>query len=269
MGLKVTPDYSFTNAPPFDVLVVPGGDIDHAQHDAAVLNFIRQRSATARQVLSVCTGAYILAATGLLIGLDATTYTEAAPNLAAHYPKVHVLSDVRWVDNGKIVTSAGLATGIDASLHVIAKLKGLDTARTVAMRMEYAWLPDPKAGFVRGDMADRYFPDLSRVVWPKDAQFETILSVGNTSQWQSLTRVETKVPPRELLARIDDGVGRIPGWREEPSQGPHHWRDAEGGKLIEVTFSSSAVAQNGYDVGASVRVQTQRSDGASGSPDGK
>ena len=264
MGLKVTPDYSFANAPSFDVLVVPGGDTGRAQHDPALVGFIRQRSVKARQVLSVCTGTYILAATGMLDGLKATTFVESARNLAATYPKVHVVSDVRWVDNGKIVTSAGLATGIDTSLHVIAKLRGVDVARTIAMRMEYAWLPDPRAGFVRGDMADRYFPDLSRVEWPKDAHFEPILSLGDARRWQSRTRVDTKLPPEELLTRIDAAVGQIPAWRVQPSEGGHHWRDVEGGKLIELSFSSTAAAQNGYDIDASLRVQLQTSDGADG-----
>lgn len=149
MGLKVAPDYSFANAPQFDVLVVPGGDVDRAARDKALLDFIRQQSVKARQVLSVCTGAFVLASTGLLDGLKATTFFEAAPDLAAAYPKVHVLSNAKWADNGKIVTSAGLATGIDAALHVLAKLKGPDVARSIAMTMEYDWQPDAKVGFAR------------------------------------------------------------------------------------------------------------------------
>jgi len=229
-----------------------------AQHDRVLLDFIRQRSVKARQVLSVCTGTYILAGSGLLDGLEATTFAEALRDLAAEYPKIHVRHDRRWVDNGKIVTSAGLATGIAAALHVVAKLKGVDYARTVAMTMEYAWQPDPKAGFVRGDMADRYIPDLDRVAWPKDAHFDPIpvLSVGNAVQWRILTRIETRVPPQKLLARIDEAVGQMPGWQAQPGQGPHHWRHSEGGKLIELSFSSSATAQDGgYDVGTRVQVQ--------------
>lgn len=254
MGLTVTPDYSFANAPPFDVLVVPGGDIDHAQHDRALLAFIRQRSVGARQVLSVCTGAYILAATGLLDGQQATTFVESLRDFAAAYPKVHVRNDVRWVDNGKTVTSAGLTTGMAAALHILAKLKGLDAARTVAMTMEYAWQPDPAAGFVRGDMADRYIPDLSQVAWPKGAQFHTILSLGDARQWRIRTRIETSLPPKALLARIDDVVAQSPGWRPEPARGPHHWRKAEEGKIVELSFSSGAVQNGAYDVGASLQV---------------
>jgi len=254
MGLKVIPDYSFANAPRFDVLVVPGGDVDRPQHDRNLIAFIRQRSVSARQVLSVCTGTYILAATDLLDGQQATTFVESIHDLAATYPKIQVRDDVRWVDNGKTVTSAGLTTGMAAALHIVAKLKGLDTARTVAMRMEYAWEPDPGAGFVRGAMADKYIPDLSHVAWPKGARFESIFSLGGAQQWRIRTRIETSLPPQALLARIDDVVGQTPGWHAEPARGLHHWRKVEAGKVIELTFSSGAVQKGGYDVGANLEV---------------
>lgn len=256
MGLKITPDYSFANAPQFDILVVPGGDVDRAEHDRALLDFIRQRSVKTRQVLSVCTGAYVLAATGLLDGLEATTFIEAAQDMAASYPKVHVLTNVRWVDDGKIVTSAGLTTGIDAALHILAKLKGVDVARSIAIRMEYAWQPNARAGFIRGDLADRYLPDLDHVAWPKDAHFEPIVSFGDARSWRTLVRVNTTAPPQALLARIDDVVGQTPGWQAQPDQGPHHWRNTEDGRLIELSFSSSGAATDGgYELGERLRVQ--------------
>lgn len=262
MGLKVTPDYSFANAPPFDILVVPGGSVGPPASDPPLLAFVRKRSGEARQVLSVCTGTYILAAAGLLDGLEATTYTESVRHLAAEYPKIHVVSDARWVDNGKIVTSAGLTTGMAAALHIVAKLKGTDVARDVSMRMEYAWQPDATAGFVRGDMADRYLPDLDRA-WPKDAHFGSVVSVGDTTQWRIQARIDTRLPPRALLLRIDDAVRQTPGWQPRPRRGPHHWTRIEGDKRIELSFSSGAATQGGYDLGAQVRVRTQQATTAS------
>ncbi len=73
--------------------------------------------------------------------------------MAKQFPKVHIVSDQRWVDSGELVTSAGLASGIDASLHVVAEIRGMKVARSVAMRLEYDWKPEQ--GFVRGKMADR------------------------------------------------------------------------------------------------------------------
>jgi putative intracellular protease/amidase len=255
MGLKVAADYSFANAPPFDILVVPGGSVRRAEDDPALLAFIRQRSGKARQVLSVCTGAYVLAATGLLNGLEATTYTESARHLADVYPRIHVVTDARWVDDGKIVTSAGLTTGIAAALHVVAKLKGLDDARTIAMRLEYPWQANPEAGFVRGDMADKYIPDLSGAL-PKDAHVAVMDSSGSVSRWRIRARIDTRLAPRALLARIDEAVGRTPGWQAQPSRGPHHWTKLEGGKLIRMSFASAASRHDGaYDLDARVRVQ--------------
>jgi putative intracellular protease/amidase len=258
MGLKVSPDYSFANAPAFDVLVVPGGSVDDVAKDPALLAFIRRRSPKTRQVLSVCTGTFILAAAGLLDGLQATTYTESVRNLATLYPRIHVVSDARWVDNGRIVTSAGLTTGIAAALHIVAKLEGVDVARSIALRLEYAWQPQATAGFVRGDMADRYIPDMNRVAWPKDVHFGSVLAVGDATRWRILARVDTKLPPQALLSRIDAAVRQAPGWREQPSLGPHHWSKLEGGKRIELSFSSAAAARGGgYDLAAKVRVQGQ------------
>jgi putative intracellular protease/amidase len=262
MGLKVAPDYSFANAPPFDVLVVPGGNVGHPEHDPALIAFIRRRSAKARQVLSVCTGAYILAASGLLDGLEATTYTESLRDLAASYPKIQVIHDARWVDNGKIVTSAGLTTGIAAALHVVANLEGVEAARAIALRLEYDWQPSAKAGFVRGDMADWYVPDLQRVAWPKDAHWGAVLSVGNASRWRVVAPIDTKLPAQALLARIDDAMRQTPGWHAQPSLGPHQWRKVEGGKLIELGFSSGTGAKKGgYDLIAKVRITPRSNSG--------
>lgn len=95
MGLKVTPDNDFANAPDFDILLVPGGTVADAQKDPETLDFIRSRTPGADHVLSVCTGAFILGETGLLDGLQATTFTPRIDGLARDFPKVDVIRDVR------------------------------------------------------------------------------------------------------------------------------------------------------------------------------
>jgi putative intracellular protease/amidase len=255
MGLRVAADYSFANAPKFDVLVVPGGSVSGAGKSPALLAFIRQRAAASRQVLTVCTGTFILAATGLLDGLQATTYTESLRTLADRYPRIHVISDARWVDNGKIITSAGLTTGIAAALHVVAKLDGTAIARSIALRLEYDWQPQATAGFVRGDMADRYIPDMNRVVWPQNTRFGSVLSVGDATHWRVRAQVDSPVSAQTLLGRIDAVISQTPGWHAQPSQGPHHWTRLEGDKRIELSLSSDRAAQgSGYELGANVRV---------------
>jgi transcriptional regulator GlxA family with amidase domain len=139
MGQTLVPRYSFANAPRPDILVAPGGDVDGPMADPKVIAWIRGESQKAEVVLSVCTGAFLLARAGLLDGLTATTYQSAIPRLRAVAPKTRVVTDRRFVDNGKIVTSAGLSAGLDAALHVVAKLSGNERAEDVARNLEYRW----------------------------------------------------------------------------------------------------------------------------------
>jgi transcriptional regulator GlxA family with amidase domain len=236
MGLKVTPDASFANAPPFDVLMIPGGDVADAQRDPRILDFIRQRSVPAKQVLSICTGAFILGATGLLDGDKATTFTPRIDELAKAFPKVQVIRDVRWADDGKLVTSAGLSSGIDAALHVVAKVRGTDEARTVALRLEYDWKPE--GGFVRSRLADRYLTKQqvqAGVDWPKDAKFDEYVSVGDLDKWTTHYHVQTATPAAEMLDRLDVGVRKTGLWK---AAGPHRWTSRQENSDVTLSFAT-------------------------------
>lgn len=224
MGLKVTPDTSFADAPAFDVLLVPGGDVGKAKTNAALLEFIRNRSTTAKNVLSVCTGAEILANTGLLDGQRATTFLAALDRLAAEHPKIEVVDDQRWVDNGKLITSAGLSSGIDAALHVVSRLRGEDKARSVALHLEYDWRPDH--GFVRGRMADRLMPTLRGVAWPQDMSVEQLYSLGDENQWRQRLKVHTATPAEGIMQLIANDLDNDKQWRRDPSAGGHAWQRA-------------------------------------------
>jgi putative intracellular protease/amidase len=249
MGLTVKPDYGFSNAPAIDVLVVPGGDVSRATHDQALLQFIRERTALARQVLSVCTGSYLLASAGVLDGLKATTFHDSIKDFAASYPKIHVISDVRWTDNGKLITSAGLASGIDTALHVLARLEGDDVARSIALQLEYDWHPD--GGFVRTRMADRYLPDLQQLKWPDDARFGRLISVGDTHRWLLHSRITTQAAHENILGIMDDGASRTPGW--EATQVPHHWRKQTEAGVVNLSFSASPASVEGaYELEAAL-----------------
>jgi putative intracellular protease/amidase len=208
MGLKVVPDLAFADAPKFDVLLVPGGHVRDVASSEAVLSWLRTQSSKADLTLSVCTGSHILAAAGLLKDLPATTFHTAFDQLAHISPSTKVVRDVRWVDNGKIITSAGLSSGIDASLHVVERLMGEARARTIAMTLEYNW--DPTQGFVRGLMADRYIN--APVQWPEGSRFERLVSYGDRKQWIQRFRVSGKAAPAEYLDRIADKYGQLPGW---------------------------------------------------------
>ncbi|HJV88994.1 MAG TPA: DJ-1/PfpI family protein [Holophagaceae bacterium] len=139
MGMEVVPRYTFTDAPPADVLVIPGGSVKDAADHAATLAFIKASAARNKVTLSVCNGAFILANTGLLNGLTVTTTRGNIPRLAQRHPELRVVAERRYVDNGRIVTAAGLSAGIDGALHVIEKLKGHELAKQVAYGEEYVW----------------------------------------------------------------------------------------------------------------------------------
>ena len=110
-------------------------------HNLALIDWIKARSQEAELVLSVCTGALLLARAGLLDGLEATTHHGATDLLRQVAPKTTVHADHRFVDNGRVVCSAGIAAGIDMSLHVVARLLGREMAEKTARQMEYPWQP--------------------------------------------------------------------------------------------------------------------------------
>ena len=142
-GLSVNPRYTFADAPPIDLLLIPGGQGTRPLvNNAGVIEWIRQRSAAAQLVLSVCTGALLLAKAGLLDGLAATTHHLALDELRAIGPKTTVLCEPRVVDNGRVVTSAGVAAGIDMAFHVVARLLGREIAEGTAKYIEYPWPRD-------------------------------------------------------------------------------------------------------------------------------
>lgn len=139
-GLMVTAKYSLTECPLADVLVIPGGiGVRSIMDDATIRDWIGTQAETSQLVTSVCTGALLLGRCGLLDGLEATTYHQCIEELRAVAPRTTVLTDRRFVDNGRLITSAGISAGIDMSLHIVSRLVGLAAAREVAERMEYDW----------------------------------------------------------------------------------------------------------------------------------
>jgi transcriptional regulator GlxA family with amidase domain len=119
------------------VIVLPGGATGQALKDPRLVKWVKKASAGAEVTLSVCTGAFILAEAGLLDGKEATTHWGSIEALKKRAPKTKVHANRRFVDNGKVVTAAGVSAGIDASLHVVERLLGKDAAKATARYMEY------------------------------------------------------------------------------------------------------------------------------------
>lgn len=137
-GLKVNPDYTLEKTPPPHILVVPGGFGTRALlKKSALLEWLRIRARSADILMSVCTGSLVLAQAGLLDGLRATTHHECFDLLRSLAPNTEVVETDRFVDNGSILTAAGISAGIDCSLHLVERLLGRDTAEATARYMEY------------------------------------------------------------------------------------------------------------------------------------
>jgi len=138
-GLKIMPDYCITNAPPFDILIVPGGyGAEQIEiHNNCIIQWIRDQANTVEILASVCTGAFLLAEAGLLDNKKATTHWMDISRLENEYSKIQVRYNVRYVDENSIITSGGISAGLDMSLHIVTKLIGSIAADITAKRMDY------------------------------------------------------------------------------------------------------------------------------------
>jgi putative intracellular protease/amidase/YHS domain-containing protein len=132
-GMQIVPDYTIQNAPPPKVIVIPA----QSAPSPAVLEWIRKSSNTTDVTMSVCTGAFVLAKTGLLNGKSATTYHGAFKSFAVQFPDVQLKRGARFVENGNLATAGGLSSGIDLALRVVERYYGREVARKTAYDMEY------------------------------------------------------------------------------------------------------------------------------------
>ena len=143
-GLSVLPDHDFASHPPIDVLIVPGGVVTDELAKQDVIAWIAKCAARSVVTASVCTGAFLLAKAGLLDGKSATTHWEDIAELKSMFPTTRVIENTRWVDEGAVVTSAGISAGIDMSLHLVERLAGRALAERTARQMEFDWTENPQ-----------------------------------------------------------------------------------------------------------------------------
>ncbi|MGH1041003.1 AraC family transcriptional regulator [Bacillus wiedmannii] len=138
-GLKVKPDYSIENLPPVDILIIPGGlgVRENEVKNDIIINWVRQQMKEVKLMTSVCTGALLLAKAGLLEGLKATTHWASIQTFKNDFPNVEVMENVKFVDEGHIITSAGISAGINMSFHIVKNLLGVEIVEETAKSMEY------------------------------------------------------------------------------------------------------------------------------------
>jgi len=161
-GLGLVPTHTFADCPPLDLICVPGGaeGVIVAAGDRETIDFVRRQAAQAKYVTSVCTGAFILGAAGLLRGRRATThwaFTGLLPLVGAIYEKARIVKD------GNLITAGGVTSGIDFGLSVVAEIAGEETARTIQLGIEYdpappfdSGHPDRAPGLAENLVARRY-----------------------------------------------------------------------------------------------------------------
>ena len=138
-GYKVTPEYGFHDHPKIDVLIVVGGIHNDEMNKSEVIDWIAQQAKESTIVASVCTGAFLLAQAKVLQSQRVTTHWEDIAELKSMFPMLEVIEGVRWVDEGNLLTSAGISAGIDMSLHLVTKLYGDALAEKTAKQMDFSW----------------------------------------------------------------------------------------------------------------------------------
>jgi putative intracellular protease/amidase len=239
-GEKIVPKYTFADAPQVDLVVIPGGGFEAKKNSAAVA-WIKRENEHDQYTMSVCNGAFTLANTGLLDGLSATTTAGNILRMRQSYPKIKVVDDQRVVDNGKIITTAGLSAGIDGALHMVAVLEGEDAARSVALGIEYDWQPNNH--YVRGDMADRLIPGIDLRAF---GEWIGGKRKGDKDHWEKASWVKAKGSATEVFGAVQTAYEKAyaadgtwsPGSFHMTSSGPlkasvrfddrdgHHWQGA-------------------------------------------
>ncbi|MBM3124249.1 MAG: DJ-1/PfpI family protein [Chloroflexi bacterium] len=138
-NFMVIPHHSIRDHPILDVLIIPGGVHAGELSNRAAMDWIFSVSQNSRLTTSVCTGAFLLAQAGVLIDHACTSHWEDIPDLRRMFPELKVEEGVPWVDQGRIITSAGISAGIEMSLHMITRLVNKGLAQNTARQMQYIW----------------------------------------------------------------------------------------------------------------------------------
>jgi putative intracellular protease/amidase len=202
-GQRLIADYTFENSPKADILLVPGGSVGNAMNNPRLIKWLQSNAGDAKYVMSVCSGALLLSRAGLLDGLTATTIMHRLDELAKASPKAKVVHDQRYVDNGKIITTAGLSSGIDGAFHLVSRIQGKGATQALALGMEYRW--DPESKFARAALADRYLPEVPEL------REGTLLSYdGDRDHWEVQALVSKPASASALLELIGKRMANMP-----------------------------------------------------------
>jgi putative intracellular protease/amidase len=204
-GIRMLPDVTIDDCPPLDVLVIPGGEVGAVSDSPKAMEWVSKAVGEAECVMSVCNGAFVLAKGGHLKNQPATTFHWFIDDLAEAEPTCTPVYDQRFVDNGKIITTAGLSSGIDGALHLVERYGSRYDAEQRALGLEYNW--QPEANWARANLADRHYIAMvgEGFPFPPEAvtDWTTVENSGTAERWTRSWTFGSALSRQELLAILE------------------------------------------------------------------
>ena len=229
-GIRMRADYALDDCPKLDILLIPGGETDSVENSAEAMAWVAKTAQDAECVMSVCNGAFVLAKAGLLKNQKATTFYWFLDELKEAEPTCTLVYDQRFADNGKIITTAGLSSGIDGALHLIERYGSRYDAEQRALGLEYHW--QPELNWSRAGLADRHlirmlgqngfeFPDDKVSAWT------AVENNGTPEQWTKTWTFDSPLA-RDDVARVFESK-LAASWRKaDGSDGAWAFEDEKG-----------------------------------------
>lgn len=229
-GIPMRSDFALDDCPKLDILVVPGGEIGSVDDDPKAMAWLSKTAQDAECVMSVCNGAFVLAKAGLLKNQKATTFYWFLDELKAAEPTCTLVYDQRFADNGKIITTAGLSSGIDGALHLIERYGSRYDAEQRALGLEYHW--QPELNWSRAGLADRHlvsmlgnagfeFPDEKVSAWT------VVENNGTLDTWTKRWTFETPLANDEVTKVFEGQLAKV--WtKAEGKPGAWTFEDEKG-----------------------------------------
>ncbi len=209
MSMELKPDFTLENMPEVDILVIPGGGPAEMNQDMEIVEWIKKRYENTETLFSVCSGAFFLGLAGLLDENEATTFSSLIPSLSRQFPKSKVLNNVKYTDNGKIVTSAGLSSGVDAAFHVVSKYYGQGRAQDIANHMEYAW--NIKTEYARTQLADNYLQSIRSLVGLFAKKYT--YSHGDNQKWEYRFLLTQQLSHTKIINLVKGQLDNMENWK--------------------------------------------------------
>jgi hypothetical protein len=211
-------DVTIQDCPKLDILVIPGGEVGSVEDSPEAMAWIDKAVAGAECVMSVCNGVFVLAKGGHLKNQSATTFYYFIDDLAEAEPTCKPVYDQRFVDNGKIITTAGLSSGIDGALHLIERYGSRHDAEQCALGLEYHW--QPELNWSRANLADRYYIAMVGDGFPFPEggvkEWRTVENTGTTDHWTKRWTFNSSLGRSELLEIIEPKIAA--SWTKASTQ---------------------------------------------------